>query len=94
MGVGDAQEVEITIGKLLRIYWLLLWRAAVGAAIIGGMFGFVIGLVMGLARFPREQIALVTGPVGLVVGVIWSVFVLRMMLEKQYKDFRIAVIAR
>ena len=43
---------------------------------------------------PREQIALVTAPVGLLVGAIWSVFVLRMMLEKEYKDFRIALVAR
>jgi hypothetical protein len=88
------QEVEITIGRLLRIYWLFLWRATIGGAVIGGMFGFVIGFVMGLARMPREQIALVTAPVGLVVGAIWSVFVLRMMLEKEYRDFRITLIAR
>ena len=48
----------------------------------------------GTGTVPARADSAVTGPVGLVVGVIWSVFVLRMMLEKQYKDFRIALIAR
>jgi hypothetical protein len=86
------QEMEITLGRLLRIYWLFLWRATFGAVVIGGVAGFIIGLVMGLARIGHDQIHLAGTIVGMVVGAVWSVIVLRMMLEKQYRDFRIVLI--
>jgi hypothetical protein len=88
------QEVEITIGRLLRIIWLFIWRAMIGAVVIGGIVGFVIGFVMGAAGSTREHVTIVASIAGLVVGVIWSVVVFKMALEKQYKDFRIALIAR
>ena len=88
------QEMEITIGRLLRIFWLFMWRATVGGAIAGAIAGFVIGFAMGVAGSTREHIALVTSLAGLVAGAIWSIVVLKMALEKQYRDFRIALIAR
>ena len=88
------EEVEITIGRLLRIFWLFAWRATIGGAIAGGIVGFVIGFVMGAAGSAHEHVALVTSLAGLVAGTIWSIVVLKMALEKQYQDFRIALIAR
>lgn len=88
------REVEISIGRLLRICWLLFWRAIVGALVIGTAFGFVIGFIMGAAGFAQAQIALVTSTAGLIFGVVWSVVVVKMMLEKHYSDFRIVLIER
>jgi multisubunit Na+/H+ antiporter MnhE subunit len=88
------QELEITIGRLLRIFWLFAWRATIGGAGSGGIVGFVIGFVMGAAGSTREHLTLVTSLAGLVAGTIWSMVVLKMALEKQYQDFRIALIAR
>jgi hypothetical protein len=50
--------------------------------------------VMGAAGSTREHLTLVTSLAGLVAGTIWSMVVLKMALEKQYQDFRIALIAR
>jgi multisubunit Na+/H+ antiporter MnhE subunit len=88
------QELEITIGRLLRIFWLFAWRATIGGAVAGGIVGFVIGFVMGAAGSTREHLTLVTSLAGLVAGTIWSIVALKMALEKQYQDFRIALIAR
>ena len=88
------REVEITIGRLLRICWLLFWRALVGALVIGAAFGFVIGFIMGAAGFTHAQIALVTSTAGLIFGAVWSVVVVKMMLKKHYSDFRIVLIER
>jgi hypothetical protein len=88
------QEIEISIGGLLRIYWLLFWRGLVGGLVFGFVQGFIIGFVMGAAGFPRAQITPVTASVGIVVGIIWSVVVLKMAIRKRYKDFRIALIAQ
>ena len=66
----------------------------IGGLVIGAVVGFVIGFVMGAAGFAQAQIAVVTSTAGLIVGAVWSVVALKMMLEKQYSDFRIALIAR
>jgi integral membrane sensor domain MASE1 len=94
MWEAHVQEVEITIGRLLRIVWLLLWRGAIGAAVTGGIVGFVIGFVMGMFRSTHEHLVLATSIAGGVAGAIWWVAVIKMALEKHYKDFRIALIAR
>jgi hypothetical protein len=58
------REVENTIGRLLRIYWLFLWRAMIGGPVIGAAFGFVIGFIMGATGFSQARIAVVTSTVG------------------------------
>ena len=85
-------ETEITLGRLLRIAWLVAWRGSVGGAVLGGIIGFVIGFVMGGIGFPREQIVFVGRTAGFVVGLSWFVVVCKMALEKQYKGFRITLI--
>ena len=72
------QEIEITIGRLLRVVWLLLWRAVLGGAVLGGVVGFVFGFVMALFGSTHEHIVLVNSIVGLVVGAIWWVAVVKM----------------
>jgi uncharacterized membrane protein YdjX (TVP38/TMEM64 family) len=88
------REIDITIGRLLRIYWLLLWRGSIGGGVIGALFGFVIGFIMAIAGSTREHVTLVTSIAGLVIGAIWAFVVVRMAIEKEYDDFRIALVAR
>jgi membrane associated rhomboid family serine protease len=87
-------EVEFTTGRLLRMYWLFVWRGVIGGLVIGAVIGFVIGFVMGATGFTKAQIAFVTSIAGVIVGAVWSVVVLKMLLKKQYSDFRIALIER
>ena len=87
------QEIEITIGRLLRIAWLLAWRGFVGGAVLGGVAGFIIGFVMGVSGFPREQMIPIAKIAGGVAGLAWFVVVCNMALRKQYQEFRIALIA-
>jgi hypothetical protein len=88
------QELEATSGKLLRIIWLIAWRGSIGGLVCGGVIGFVVGFIMGLAGSPHEYIRPVTGVAGFIAGAIWWFVVIKMALEKQYGDFRIALIAR
>ncbi|HVX76149.1 MAG TPA: hypothetical protein VHB49_08480 [Bradyrhizobium sp.] len=88
------KEVELTIGRLLRIFWLLAWRGTLGGLVLGAVVGFIIGFIMGAAGSTREHVALVTSIAGLFVGAAWTIVVVKMALEKQYDDFRIALIGR
>lgn len=88
------QELDVTLGRLLRIFWLFLWRALLGSVVIGFVLGLVIGFVLGALGEPRAVIRAITGPVGAIAGTIWSIVCLRMALEKKYSDFRIALVPR
>jgi hypothetical protein len=86
------QGLEITWWRVFRIYWLFIWRAVVGAAIIGGIMGAILGVVAVLAGIQQNQLAPVIGASALIIGVVWSLVAMRMMLRKQYKDFRIVLV--
>ncbi|MGY3441617.1 GYF domain-containing protein [Bradyrhizobium sp. USDA 4473] len=94
LAAGHIQELDITLGRLLRIYWLFIWRSLLGSVLIGAAIGFVIGLVMGVLGAPKPLLQSTTGLAGAVVGLIWSIVCLRMALEKKYSGFRIALLPR
>jgi hypothetical protein len=53
--------------------------------------GFVAGFILLIAGYP-QYIVLVSSILGYFGALIWSTFVLRMMLRKKYSDFRLALI--
>lgn len=92
---GDGmQELQVNLGRLLRIYWLFMWRSVLGSLVIGFTLGFIIGLVLRVLGVPLTQTTTITSLVGLVGGVVWSLFCLKMALEKKYRDFRIVLVPR
>ncbi|WP_050627972.1 GYF domain-containing protein [Bradyrhizobium viridifuturi] len=94
LAAGKILELDITLGRLLRIYWLFIWRSFLGSILIGAVLGFIIGLVLGVLGAPRTLLQTTTGLAGAAVGLIWSIVCLRMALEKKYSDFRIALLPR
>lgn len=88
------QELDISLGRLLRIYWLFAWRGVLGSVLIGFVLGFATGFVLGGLGGTLTQTRTISGAVGLVVGLIWSIVCLRMALSKKYSDFRIVLAPR
>ena len=87
-------ELEVSFGRLLRIYWLFMWRSVLGALVIGFSLGFVFGFVLSALGVPLAQIKTIGSVVGLVGGVAWALFCLKMTLKKKYRDFRIILVPR
>ena len=85
------EELELTWNRLFRMWWLVVWRGAVGGGALGAAFGFVAGFVLALAGL-AQYITVVSTALGYLAGLIWAVFVLRMMLRKNYGDFKVALI--
>jgi uncharacterized membrane protein YjjP (DUF1212 family) len=84
-------EVELTWNRSMRVWWLFVWRSAVG----GFVFAFVVGFIAGFLNFVLGK-PLQTGVFGAILGfvtsMIWSTFVIRMALQKHYRDFRIRLV--
>jgi hypothetical protein len=88
------QELAITWPRVTRIWWLIVWRAAVGGGLIGAAVGFVIGFIQGVMGYSRAAVIISTGIAGWMVGVAWTLVVVRMALLKVYSDFRLALVPK
>ena len=85
------QELEVTWSRALSVFWLLLWRGVLGAAIAGGVIGFILGFAFAMLRIPMEPA--IPGIAGAIAGLAWYVVVVRMALRKNYRGFRIALLS-
>ncbi len=88
------QELEASWPRVLRVWWLIVWRGALGGFVFGGIAGFVLGFVGAIAGVSMEMIQLGSGILGLVIGLGWALLVVRMALRKRYGDFRLALVPR
>jgi hypothetical protein len=88
------QELDATMSRALRVWWLIMWRGIVGASLIGAVAGFVLGFVGTVAGMPPAAITLASGVLGAIIGLVWMIVVVRMALRKQYGEFRIALVPR
>ena len=82
------QELDVTWQRVLSVWWLVVWRAALGGAIIGA----VVGFTEDEAGVTPQTITLSSSIAGAVVNLIWSLFNVRMALRKKYGEFRPAMV--
>ena len=89
-------ELEITWKRVIRIWWSFLWRnllAILGAVVIGALVGFIFGLILGVIGVPVETIKMIVQPIGFLIGLGISVIPLKMVLGKNFGEFRLVLIS-
>jgi hypothetical protein len=95
------RELNVTWGRAVRVWWALTWRTVGIAMLVGGLSGCLIGALVGLVGSARHVdqatvnaiITMITMPTGIVLGLMVSVWTTRAVLEKRFREFRIALIA-
>jgi len=98
----DTEELPVTWGRLLSVWWLIVWRGTLGAvvigALLGGIFGFVVGAVGPSYGLSIEDVVSISRTGGSILGgvaaTVVGVFVVRMALRKAYRSFRIVLVPR
>ncbi len=88
-------EVEITWKRTMKVWWAYLWRnilAALCAMLIGGIVGAIIGFIMGMLGASKESIQLIATSIGIVIGIGVSIIPIKLILGKDFGDFRLALI--
>lgn len=87
-------DSEVTWGRVLRIWWLLVWRGYVG----GFMIAVVINFIVTFGARVLGADAATADPLGFWMGVLaslpWGLVVVRMALRKQYQTFRLSFTPR
>ncbi len=89
-------ETAITWRRTWRIWWAYAWRnllITVAAMIAGGIVGFIVGFVLALLGVEQQIIQYITGSLGFVIGFLLSVLPMRMILGKNFGDFRLVLIS-
>jgi len=89
-------ELEITWERVVRIWWSYVWRnllAVIAAMVMGGILGAFLGFVMGRMGVPRQVILFVTAPIGFVIGLLVSVVPMKLILGKDFGEFRLVLLS-
>lgn len=89
-------ELEITWSRATRVWWSYLWRnllAIIGAVVIGAIVGGILGFIMGMLGVPQATIQLIVAPISFVIGLGISIIPLKMILGKDFGEFRLVLIA-
>jgi ABC-type antimicrobial peptide transport system permease subunit len=83
---GDTvmQEVELTWGRAIKVWWSLAWRGL----LFGGLAGFVAGMIVGVLGGEPIHGSLA----GFVMGIPIGMWVVKIILAKSFSDFRLALI--
>lgn len=88
-------ELEVTWKRATRVWWSYLWRnliAMIAAMIVGAIIGFLLGFALGAVGVPAETIQMITAPIGVVVGLLISIVPIRMILGKDFGEFRLVLL--
>ena len=88
-------ELEITWNRALKVWWSYLWRnliAIICSMLIGGIIGGVIGFIMGGLGASEETIRLAVTPVGFVIGLAISIIPIKLILGKNFGEFRLVLL--
>ncbi|MGH6767636.1 MAG: hypothetical protein ACRECO_01300 [Xanthobacteraceae bacterium] len=88
------QELEPTWGRALSVWWLITWRSMLGAVVLGAIVGGIFGFIVAMAGGSPQLIGAVSPFLGMIVGLVWVIAVVRMALRKKYSGFRIALVPR
>lgn len=86
-------EVEITWGRVVKVWWSLAWRGILFGSLAGAGAGFVVGFVGAMGGMSRESISLYSMLAGGAVGVAIALWVVKTVLGKRFSDFRLALVS-
>ena len=96
-------EVELTSKRMCSIWWAYFWRSSLISCLGGFAVGCMVGVVMAMILKGDDQMQTHEGKMilgfvmvltSIIFGTILNVFVLKVILAKKFKDFKIALIAK
>lgn len=86
-------EIEVTWGRVVKVWWSLAWRGILFGFLAGAGAGFVIGFLGAMGGMSRESTSLYSMLAGGAVGVPIGLWVVKTVLSKRFSDFRLALIS-
>ena len=89
---AEVKFVKVTWKRVLKVWWSLMWRGLLFGFLGGAVVGFILGFILAIAKVDSNTIKVVCQTAGYIVSLPIGITVTRIVLKKQYSDFRIALI--
>ena len=90
---GEEGELTLTYPESLRAGWLVFWRSTTLGILYIAIPGFIIGFVGSLLGATESTIQAVTVfPLALINIFLLVPWVVRMMMRKQFRGFRLQIV--
>ena len=90
------QELELTWGRTLKMWWVILWRGVLLTVPAGFAAGATIGALLMILKLPITQnpaeMRLAGGIAGYLASLPIFLVVFRMAIRKRYKDFKVVLL--
>lgn len=90
-------ELEVTWNRAVFVWWAYLWRsviAVVAGMVAAGIVGAVGGVVLGILGVSVRTIQEIMLPVGIAIGLIFSIIPIKMILGKDFGEFRLVLLGK
>ncbi len=88
-----SDALEVTWIRTLKIWWSYIWRCSVFTLFLSALFGF-IGAILLSSMGKHELIATFTSILGTLLSIPVSMIVLKIILQKEFKEFSICLISK
>jgi len=82
-----------TIHRIMKIWWFLLWRTVLFGAIAGFVMGFILGILLLFTQVEEQTKILISQSAGLLVTIPVGIWVLSLLFDKAFADFRIVLVS-
>ena len=86
------QELEPTWQRALSVWWLILWRGTVGSVLLSIAIIALVDALAALIGIESKALNMIGALVVWLGSIVWGVVVVRMALQKRYRDFRLTLI--
>lgn len=85
------EELEVTWSRAAIIWWSIVWRMMLYSMLAGGLAGFLLGITLVALGMPDivEQVGQLAG---MIVGIPIGIWVIKTVLTKEYRQYRIALV--
>ena len=81
------QEVEITWGRAIKVWWSIMWRGSVYGFIAGFVAIFTVGEILTVSELETWGV-----PISIIAGIPAWMWAVKTVLAKSYSDFRVALL--
>jgi hypothetical protein len=87
---GPTVALDVTWTRAMKVWWALVWRAALAGLVVGAILGALGGI--GVALTGRGDPGTVGGALGTIGSLPASIYVVRQILRKRFRDFTIRLV--
>ena len=85
-------EVTPTFARILKVWWLILWRGMAAGFLGGALAGLLIGVFSAMIGLTLELAELATMIMGGLAGLAAGLWAVSCAFEKSFSDFRVVLV--